>query len=105
MHTTNANFQLLKRCLEARVSKSAANQRLLLEALPRLVNLATAAGNVELPLSQIIDYVLAATAKYAEAYLTYGLIAVDRPHELQLKTAKYLALVTQTLRTYDAKCV
>lgn len=109
---------MLKRCLEARSSKSSTNQRLLLEALPRLVNIAAAAGTVEVPLQSIIDYVLAAAPKYTEggcdiflsqlehfiaAYLAFGLIAVDRPHEVQTKTTKYLSLVTHVLRAHDSK--
>ncbi|KAI6231501.1 Serine/threonine-protein kinase TOR [Aphelenchoides besseyi] len=98
--TENYYEEIIKRCFDAKTTKSLHNQILLLEMFPRIV---TIRGTGDLPLDFIVDYVLQATQKFPQAFLTFGLISIHRPNDLVQKSTKYLAILSQQLKQCDSK--
>lgn len=85
----------MSRCIESRVLKTVVCQPILLEIFPRLTSFPETYGNV--PFQEILDHCIrladSQPCKFPLSLLTIGLLAVDRPKEIQAKIGTILNIL------------
>lgn len=81
--------------MNARSSKSKHCQSLLLEIFPRIV---TFNQIPDQQLNDFIEHAFNVTSKYPQAFLSFGLLSLNRPKFLASKSSKYLSILAQQLK-------
>jgi predicted small integral membrane protein len=76
-------------------SKSKHCQALLLEIFPRIV---TINQIQDYQLNDFVEHALNLTAKYPQAFLSFGLLSLNQPRQLGPKVPKYFSILGQQLK-------
>ncbi|CAD5206660.1 unnamed protein product [Bursaphelenchus okinawaensis] len=92
--------EIIKKCMEAMNTKSKECQLLLLEIFPRIVCFQT---SYDLPLDQIVEWTLSITTRMPQAFLSFGLISMERRMEISPKTSKFISMMALQMTQVVAK--
>lgn len=87
--------------MEARTSRSAQCQLVILEMFPRLVGISPTCAP---PLTEMADHALHMTSKYPQALMTIGLLALHKPDVLKPKLTAMITTFHNIVQQSVSRC-